>query len=1755
MKNYLLWWLLILWVFSPLFVMGADWWSEWHLISSNGTIAKVWCTSVLDSATCDYTWPSIVLRAWDDYEYSFGDTFWAWSQDRRLKNFCARFQEPASFWDYNGWANPTFSRTSEIANNWYRVYKNTSMNVIKSNSIYQVKNHPNVRSSDNLFIKYVIEYANDEAATTRYHHTECFPYEISRCGDGVVDKDWFKKSASDPAEECDYNDTSRTWRKDWSGKTCNQSCKLVDITPVCNSTYNGKTQYTSSSAQWLKSTDNLCSEGSVTEFTYSGTPRIYTWKCKNWTTSKSCSATQTRCWDWVKNGSEACDEWSKNGTSSSTCSATCTTVSSVSCGTNNGWSKYFASKQTTPWLTKTSAWMCAAGLTVWAPSIVWTDSHLEWTCSNVNWASTTCKAYQQYCWDWVKNGSEECDWTDGCDSLCNIITHSDECDQTFSWRLRLWDNKPFTDTFNAGWHDRYLFDYDVYFEENYWDHNNGKNPTFSWTSQLVNNWKKVSANDSVVAIESTPYNIVSVPTRRAQNNVYIEYTIWYDNVAHSTTPSKSNLYSHKECASYEISRCGDGILDAEYNEECDPGSEWTKVMSDWRICNSECKLVTVPTPVCNSDYNGQRVSNLVNGSYLCREWEVWGFNYDESTHKWTWTCSNVAWSVDCRAIKPYCGDGILDSWEKCDPADESHTNWWNGWCSATCEPITVADGNLVIEKTLVWSKEITNTWDVITWNIKVTAVDGDVTNFTITDKLPDVLEYDSYTVKHSGWVTVGKPTVNWNEVSWKVTWTLKKWEYVEIELKTKARWMPKVDYVNVACVRPESNPEAEDCDDVEIPVDGKLVIEKTLVWSKEVKNTWDVITWNIKVSAVDGNVTNFTITDKMPSILWYKDSFVLHNPWLTIWTPVISWNEVSWKVTWTLEKWEYVEIQLTTYAKVMPDQDYDNVACVKYVGEDGKEIEDCDDEPLPAPHIWIKKHFTDWTKEKTVKIWDLIWYRIDFGNTGNASATVTSIKDFLPKNVEYVTGAIFIEGKSDHTNTTWWETIDILRWVHYNRTVDGVYIDIYGWITLTPNSTWYIILTWRVLGEYTWNRTNFACIYLNDKKVDCDDAHHNITDELMCKKLDITTRSFGSAWWSTNVSCSTDGWQAELIELDCGNGTVITWSNISVLPWICSYPSNSSSSSKSYTVQCKVDGKTNNDCKSSVSVQWQWGDGSTDPYCTKPTVTWSDRVKTVVCETDNGRSGEIKIDCGYWNQVYTSNWKVNSFTWTCNYTNAGYGTYKIRCRVDNRDIRESECTNEVKYTQPWWPSWGWWCSDCGERIEKILSPMKCFNINAGNASVEVWEILPFYWNIEKLDENKVEDLRYVEGGNKKYGEQMYNNLLGTSCDRFGDIALNSMMCYASVVDWFNNAIVKEKKFACLDSQNASKDKIINAWINWQSCKYNGCKTMQAYDPVNGTAYTFRSNAQIIEKLWEGVANLNLWEYYIWLDRVEYLYCDWEMWTKWEAVNTTCKSNFVLTSPYTVQKTPSWNLEASTETLGRFKPQVWGKIFSDYINAISTSAYSKNTAVQTAMDNFIKKYEKLAVKVNTNKFWSNVVVKKVPWKNIYFLSGDATFKESSSDSNPFTIVQTKGDVTINGNVQHNMMLLTKNNITFKWKCTSDQVVKWIFYAWWKLYREWANNKESVEKNKSKDNDYWCDAWWLHVKWVLIWDNFDELMKSSRSHINDWRTSNGQRYGEPDLKSKVMNWASVLIEYSPSVFTKSTMPPGAEDFTTALSIYKQ
>jgi hypothetical protein len=191
-----------------------------------------------------------------------------------------------------------------------------------------------------------------------------------------------------------------------------------------------------------------------------------------------------------------------------------------------------------------------------------------------------------------------------------------------------------------------------------------------------------------------------------------------------------------------------------------------------------------------------------------------------------------------------------------------------------------------------------------------------------------------------------------------------------------------------------------------------------------------------------------------------------------------------------------------------------------------------------------------------------------------------------------------------------------------------------------------------------------------------------------------------------------------------------------------------------------------------------------------------------------------------------------------------------------------------------------------------------------------------------------------------------------------------------------------------------------------------------------------------------------------------------------------------------------------------------------------------------METFINKYSKLAVSVKKG----DKQMKKVPWKNIYFIDGDFTINGRDFNT-AFTFVQTNPEstITIKWDSNLNMMILTKWNIAFEWSCTNNQNVKWIFYASWKLIRRW------ILHNDKLTNSVWCTKWWLNIKWVLIWNNFNSLMKNSRSHLENWFNTGNKRW-------EIMNGWSVVIEYSPSIFTKSTMPPGAEDFTTALSIYK-
>ena len=1656
-----------------------------------------------------------------------------------------------------------------------------------------------------------------------------------RCGD------W--KVQSSEGESCDEGSD----RNGTSSSLCSDMCKTVSDV-ACGSNDKWTTySFSKKTTPWLtKTSDWMCAAGLTVWAPYiTWSDSHLEWTCSNangW--EKICHAYQAYCGDEiVQSDKETCDEGSRNGTSSSSCSATCTTVSNAVCGSNDKKTTYFTSRQNTPWLTKTSDWMCAAWLTVSEPQIKWLDSHLEWTCSNANGWIETCNAYQEYCGDEVfQSDHEECDyndksetnwWNDGCDTECKQkIQVSDECNDTFHFVLRQWWQYTFRDKFIPA-ATRYLYDFDVKFDEQKpYDYNRWPNPDFEWADDLGDGvYKEVSTTRTV--IKSTPtYPIYDHPNVRSENNLYVEYNIKYADKAYSTRPDDSKLKSHKECVFYEISRCGDGIVDT----------------------------------------------------------------------NWEWKRSE-------------------DPAEVCDPKDPNQTNWWNGWCSDTCEPI-VSKWELVIKKELVWPKEIKSTWDIVKWNIRVTASWWDVTDFTITDKMPEILEYYRDSVTHNPWVTVGKATLNGNNVVWKVTWTLKKWEYVEIQLETKVKWMPTEDIENVACVKSDTQPEK--CANDDVPVKWELVIKKELVWPKEVKSTWDIVKWNIRVTASWWDVTDFMITDKMPEILEYYRDSVIYNPWVTVGKATLNGNNVVWKVTWTLKKWEYVEIQLETKVKWMPTEDIENVACVK----SDTQPEKCANDDVPVKweldvvktlisenkyvtHTWQKLEWSitvtaknwdvkmesirdvlpeelaysgykkeyipswitieepklsnndkevtwkttwtlkeweyielrvittvikmpqktiknvacakpedwkeecnpwythdlqirkyvwnnqknQWDKSMTWEVWGKITYKITFGNNGDESVFVV-LKDYLPKWVRFISGTLVVWSQSSAWGISNWNLNMVYKWDTIN--IDGIKINTYTGVLLKPNQSWVLTIEWEILKPNSENesRTNFACIF-DDKwnKIDCDDAKHNIEEkEIKCEKVDIfPSWELPNGGWEKNVTCTASD-KADLITIDCWEWAIwdryITKADTDVVSGKCSYPSWA----KTYSVRCEVKngGNPSNSCNWSVTVKGWWY--SCFPAGTKVTMAdgttkniedvneW-DEVLSYNTDTNTNETNVVVKKFIHENNVHemyelTINWEVLKVTNVHPFYVRKSASSKAYSWVEAQDLKvwdillmvdgslvtiekinhysnqETVYNLEVEgnhdyFVDRWYLVHNkWWCiTNCDptpycdnhseDAVCQFANP-QCFNVNNWNVSVELWEYLPIYINLYK-DDGESPDYNYMVYKPDEYPlwEDNISDMLGKEC-KDGDVALNSIMC-KYIIKNEKTIPVYSEVHPCLDGgESVDANSLIRAWAGWQGENYGG--DMQTY-LEDGTPYTYSPQVYMVDTNRSDIrakVGDRLWEYQYQVEIVDFAQCmDGKRVSK-SSAGPVCQNNFVLTEPYTVQKTPAWNLTASIDTLFKFKDVSGNNPFSKHLDAIATSNYEPNTKVNDAMEAFIKKYEKLAVSID-----NTTALKKVPGKNIYFVKWDIHPSNITTLNKPVTFIQTEWNTIIDWDVNYNVMVLTKWDIIFQADCTKNLNVKWIFYAAWNLKREGYK-----KKNNSTNNNRWCDKWWLHVKWVLIWNNFRSLMENSRSHLENWFHAN-------DKRKEIMDWASVLIEYSPSIFTKSTMPPGAEDFTTALSIYKQ
>lgn len=71
-----------------------------------------------------------------------------------------------------------------------------------------------------------------------------------------------------------------------------------------------------------------------------------------------------------------------------------------------------------------------------------------------------------------------------------------------------------------------------------------------------------------------------------------------------------------------------------------------------------------------------------------------------------------------------------------------------------------------------------------------------------------------------------------------------------------------------------------------------------------------------------------------------------------------------------------------------------------------------------------------------------------------------------------------------------------------------------------------------------------------------------------------------------------------------------------------------------------------------------------------------------------------------------------------------------------------------------------------------------------------------------------------------------------------------------------------------------------------------------------------------------------------------------------------------------------------------------------------------------------------------------------------------------------------------------------------------------------------------------------------------NSIQELWNERRAEVNKWFNTNpDQKQIFLDRQSYIMEWASLLIEYSPSIFANATMAPWTKDFTNTLSVFRQ
>ena len=655
----------------------------------------------------------------------------------------------------------------------------------------------------------------------------------------------------------------------------------------------------------------------------------------------------------------------------------------------------------------------------------------------------------------------------------------------------------------------------------------------------------------------------------------------------------------------------------------------------------------------------------------------------------------------------------------------------------------------------------------------------------------------------------------------------------------------------------------------------------------------------------------------------------------------------------------------------------------------------------------------------------------------------------------------------------------------------------------------------------------------------CDSANLEITNPT-CNIMTWLAPTVIGNNYSVNLTCKGDNTTPTTpITIDCRNGHFLTGFGSS-LNGTCTY-----ASSFVGAAQCDVAGNAPERCRVPISIHAGNCESLDARDGTVALVDENgDAESRFRCTTVNGATAQtMTIDC--WNDTYHTEHNVSVLNAVCRYTNEHNipKQYPVKCTVDGVDAPRCQENLIIDEGKLWYCGDGireWYenCDDgdnnwepwyCTKWCDVPWSAMVgCFNIGNTNISIQKSELLPFRWTLDNTG----------------------NIINGNSCNGQpdGKIPSDTIKCFFKIY----NGDYPESNGVAVDSFQSQCNE--NARGNYLAFKYFLAKQNERRSLKNAFGKYYRDASDFVHN--------TFWEYKIVLDKVSYQYCRSDGRDPWTEIDRVCSVNFTVTQPYLAQKS-SFGLtpRATTISLDGYKMIDGTELIRSTdladIMVLNASTYDGGNSITTMMDKFITKYKKLAIKYTTIKSEEQYDINayKVPGKNIVVFKGTGTLVYTSwtTMTEPFTVIVDWPNLKINGSIEKTnaMFLVNRGNITFMPStdaCIKTDVIKGIFVT-----NQWSFTAGPDLTNKLDRKR--CAFGWLKVQGVLIGDGIEDLVTSRRSQLNGrfyvWWSSEASIKSE--RRNEIFNGASVLIEYSPSLW--SALPPGASEFTKALDVYKQ